>query len=196
MDQYVSCKEVQKVLKVHYQTLYRMEQRGEIDVVKIGKRRMYNLSKFLRTQGVDKNNKKKKICYCRISNKKQKDDLAKQIEFMKENYKNYDVIGDIGSGLDMKRPGLSKIIEMAINGEVEELVVAYKDRLARFNYDLIEHLIEKYSKGKIIVINNTEEKTPNDELVKDMTSIMNIYSPKINGLKKYKKQIKEEIKKN
>ena len=195
MDQYVSCREVQKVLKIHYQTLYRMAERGEIEIVKIGNRRMYNLSKFLRIKGMD-NNKKRKICYCRVSNKKQNDDLTKQIELMKENYKNYDVISDIGSGLDMKRPGLLKIIEMAINNEIEELVVTYKDRLARFNYDLIEYLIEKYSKGKITVINHVEEKTPKEELLKDITSIMNIYSPKINGLKKYKNQIKEEIKKN
>ena len=74
-------------------------------------------------------------------------------------------------------------------------MITYKDRLARFNYELIEYLIEKYSNGKIIVVNKAEEKTPNEELVKDIISIMNVYTAKINGLRKYKNQI-EDIKKN
>ena len=147
MDKYVSCKEVQKILKVHYQTLYRMADRGEIDVIKIGKRRMYNISKFIRNKDMQINNKKK-ICYCRVSSNKQKEDLNRQINYMKENYKNYDIISDIGSSLNMKRKGLLEIIDMAINGQVEELIITYKDRLARFNFDLIEYIIEKYSKGK------------------------------------------------
>ena len=195
MDQYVPCREVQKVLKIHYQTLYRMEERGEIETIRIGNRRMYNLAKFLRQKGIN-NNKKRKICYCRVSSKKQKEYLARQIIFMKNNYKTHDIISDIGSGLNMKRHGLLKIIELAINGEIEELVITYKDRLARFNYELIEYLIEKYSNGKIIIVNKAEEKTPNEELVKDIISIMNVYTAKINGLRKYKNQIKEEIKKN
>jgi len=171
-----------------------MEERGEIETIKIGNRHMYNLAKILRQKGIN-NNKKRKICYCRVSSKKQKEDLTRQIMFMKNNYKTYDIISDIGSGLNMKRPWLLKIIELAINGEIEELVITYKDRLARFNYELIEYLIEKYSNGKIIVVNKAEEKTPNEELVKDIISIMNVYTAKINGLRKYKNQI-EDIKKN
>jgi len=112
---------------------------------------------------------------------------------MQEKFPTYEIIKDIGSGLNYKRKGLQLIIEKAINGEVEELIIAYKDRLTRFGYELIEDLIKKYSNGKIIILNSTEEKTPMEELTKDILSIMNVYVAKINGLRKYKREIKNEL---
>ena len=79
------------------------------------------------------------------------------------------------------------------SGEIEELIIAYKDRLTRFGYEMLEFLINKYSNGKIIIINNDEEQTPTEELTKDIISIMNVYVAKINGLRKYKNQIKNDI---
>jgi putative resolvase len=68
--------------------------------------------------------------------------------------------------------------------------------LARIGYELIENLIKEYSKGEIVILNKKEEETPNEEITKDILSIMNVYVAKINGLRKYKKMIKEEITKN
>ena len=87
------------------------------------------------------------------------------------------------------------IMEKAINGEIEELVIAYKDRLTRFGYEMIELLIKKYSNERIIIINKEEEETPVEELTKDIVSIMNVYVAKVNGLRKYMTHIKEEIEK-
>ena len=61
---------------------------------------------------------------------------------------------------------------------------------------MIEWLITKYSNGKIIIINKNEEETPIEELTKDIVSIMNVYVAKVNGLRKYKTHIKEELKKD
>lgn len=66
-------------------------------------------------------------------------------------------------------------------------MIAYKDRLTRFGYEKIENIIEKHSKGKIIIINREEEMTI------DLLAIMNMYVAKVNGLRKYKKKIKKEI---
>lgn len=137
-----------------------------------------------------------KICYCRVSSNKQKEDLERQIKFMKEKFPTHTIIQDIGSGLNYKRKGLQELMEKAINGEIEELVIAYKDRLTRFGYEMIEWLISKYSNGKITVINKNEEETPVEELTKDIVSIMNVYVAKVNGLRKYKTHIKEEIEKD
>jgi predicted site-specific integrase-resolvase len=60
---------------------------------------------------------------------------------------------------------------------------------------MIEWLIKKYSNGRIIIINKEEEDTPVEELTKDIVSIMNVYIAKVNGLRKYKTHIKEEIEK-
>ena len=195
MDKFVTRKEVLKILKIHYHTLYSMVKRGEIETLEIGKRNLYNLDKFLRDKGVT-NKIKQKICYCRVSSNKQKEDLERQINFMKEKYPDYEIIKDIGSGLNFKRRGLNKIIEIAINGELEELLITYKDRLCRIGFELIENIIKKYSNGKITIVNKSEEETPTEEVTKDIISIMNIYVAKINGLRKYKTDIKKTIKNN
>jgi predicted site-specific integrase-resolvase len=67
------------------------------------------------------------------------------------------MIEDIGSGINLNKRELRKIINLAIEGRIEELVIAYKDRLARFGYELIEDLITTYSKGKIIIIINKKK---------------------------------------
>ena len=112
---------------------------------------------------------------------------------MKEKYPKHEIISEIGSGLNMNRKGLQKIIDMGIKGEINELVITYKDRLARFGYEMIENIIEKYSSGKVTVINNEIEKTPLEEVSEDILSIMNVYVAKINGLRKYKQKLKKTI---
>ena len=105
---------------------------------------------------------------------------------MKIKYPNYIIIKDIGSGLNYNRNGLLEIIDKAIKGEINELVIAHKDRLTRFGFELIENIIKKYSNGKIVIVNKQNNETPTEELTKDIISIMNIYVAKVNGLRKYK----------
>lgn len=104
---------------------------------------------------------------------------------MKTKYPNYIIIEDIGSGLNLNKRGINKIIYLGIKGKINELVVAYKDRLTRFGFELIEEIITKYSDGKIIILNRSEE-ISQEELVKDIMVIMNVYVDKINGLRRYK----------
>lgn len=195
MNKFVPRRKVLEILNIHYQTLYRMIERGEIETIKVGNQIMYNLNKYLKAQNTSPQIKKR-ICYCRVSSKKQKDDLTRQVEYMKNKFPDHEVITDIGSGLNYNRAGLKQILEYAINNEIEEIVIAYKDRLTRFGYELIEWIIEKYSGGKITVVNKSEEATPADELTKDIMMIMNVYVAKINGLRKYKNKIKQQINQN
>ncbi len=195
MENYKTRKEACGILGIHYVTLYRLAERKEIESIKIGERQLYNVNKYLKQIKAEDAIKKRKICYCRVSSSKQKEDLNRQIKYMEEKYPGYDIIKDIGSGINMKREGLNKIIDLGIKGELEELVIAYKDRLARFGYEMIERIIKEYSNGKIIIINKNEEETPTEEITKDILGIMNVYVAKINGLRKYKSKIKKEIKK-
>ena len=71
---------------------------------------------------------------------------------MKEHYKDYVLIEDIGSGLNLNKKGLRKIINLAIKGKINKLVIAHKDRLVRFGFELIEDLIKEYSNGEIIIL--------------------------------------------
>jgi predicted site-specific integrase-resolvase len=189
-NNYVSRKELIKTLDIHYHTVYNLVKNNKIETIKIGNISKYNLGKYIADNKMTINKTtKKKICYCRVSSNKQNNDLERQINLMQLNYPNYEIISDIGSGLNFKRKGLEKIINMAIKGEIEEVVITYKDRLARFGYDLIEMILNKYSNAKITIINQNKYQTEDEELVKDIISIMNVYVAKINGMRKSHKNL-------
>jgi putative resolvase len=196
MEGFMTRKDASDALKIHYNTLYKLAENKEIETIMVGKQQLYNVKKYLQSKGVSSNvnNIKRRICYCRVSSQKQKEDLHRQIEYMTKEYPYHEIITDIASGLNYERPGLKKLLNYAMNGEVEELVIAYKDRLTRFGYEMIEWIINERSNGKIKVLNNNEEMTPTEEISKDIIAIMNVYVAKVNGLRKYKKQITEELK--
>ena len=208
-NNYMGGKEACKILGVHQQTLYLWEKSGKIEKIRHSERgkRFYNVQKYLddnkqktekdikieNISNVNVKNEKLKegkinICYVRVSTLGQKDDLERQKKYMKGKYKKYEMIEDIGSGINFNRRGLKKIIYLAIEGKINKLVVAHKDRLTRFGFELIEDLIKKYSNGIIILDDEGEsKKEPKEELVDDVLQILNVYTAKMNGLRKYKK---------
>ena len=140
---------------------------------------------------------KKIVGYCRVSSHKQKDDLERQIEnvktYMYAKGYQFEIITDIGSGINYNKKGLNQIIDMVTNSEVEKIVVLYKDRLIRFGYELIENLCNKF--GTIIEIIDNTEKTEQQELVEDLVQIVTVFSCRLQGKRanKAKKMIKELI---
>lgn len=137
---------------------------------------------------------KKVIIYSRVSNIGQKDDLNNQIEFLKtySNAKGYitEVYSDIGSGLNFKRKNWNKVLDMVQSNEVEKIIIAHKDRFIRFGYDWFELFCNKFN-TTIEVVNN-EKLSPQEELVQDLISIIHVFSCRIYGLRKYKKEILED----
>ena len=105
----------------------------------------------------------------------------------------FEIITDIGSGINYSKKGLNQIIDMVTNSEVEKIVVLYKDRLIRFGYELIENLCNKF--GTTIEIIDNTEKTEQQELVEDLIQIVTVFSCKLQGKRanKAKKMIKELI---
>ncbi|EGJ30850.1 MULTISPECIES: IS607 family transposase [Moorena] len=91
------------------------------------------------------------ICYCRVSSSKQKDDLVRQIAYMHSLFPQAEIIKDIGSGLNYKRKGLKTILERLMRGDQLTIVVACRDRLTRFGFELFEHLVS-INGGKILVL--------------------------------------------
>ena len=123
------------------------------------------------------------IGYCRVSSLKQKDDLERQIDNVK-NYlisqgKPFEIISDIGSGINYSKKGLQNLIQRIESGEVEKLVVLYKDRLIRFGFELIEY-IAKLNQCDIEIIDNTQ-KTQEQELVEDMIQIVTVFACRLQG---------------
>jgi len=98
-----------------------------------------------------------------------------------------EVIKDIGSGINFKRKGLKTILESAINGDKLKIVVAHKDRLCRFGFDLIEWLIQRNA-GEIMVLSKSEL-SPESELTQDLLTILHVFSHRTHRLRSYKDKI-------
>jgi excisionase family DNA binding protein len=179
---YYSSREASKILDVHANTLRKWANDGTIDSIKTaaGQRR-YCLDKFVQV------GQSTVVCYCRVSSAKQRDDLARQVDFMREKYPNAEIIKEVGSGLNFKRKGLKAILERAMRGDSIELVVAHRDRLARFGQDLIKQVIE-FSGGKLVVLDQSAC-SPEEELTKDLLNILHVFSYRMHGLRNYKKQV-------
>ena len=132
------------------------------------------------------------IIYARVSNNNQKDDLQNQIKFLRDyaNAKGYivsEVITDIGSGLNYQRKGFNSIL---YSDKKQKILISYKDRFVRFGFDWFDKFLK--SKGSTIEIVNNEDLSPQEEMIQDLISIIDIFSCHIYGLRKYKKQIKED----
>lgn len=102
---------------------------------------------------------------------------------------SFDVITDIGSGINYNKKGLNQLIDKITNSEVEKIVILYKDRLLRFGYELIETICEKY--GTTIEIIDNTEKTEEQELVEDLIQIVTVFSCRLQG--KVNKELKNDI---
>lgn len=205
-------KKASEYLGVHYRTLYNWDKDGRIETIrtKEGGKRLYNVKKFMENKqkiNIDGNNIKDKednniklnqkmnICYCRVSSENQKDDLERQVKYMKAKYPDYLIIKDIGSGINFNRKGLTKIIDLGINNKIDKLVIAYRDRLTRFGFEMIERILTVYSNCEIIIENKlTLKNKPEDEIVQDVMQILQVFNSRINGMRKYKtKKNKEEF---
>ena len=138
-----------------------------------------------------KDNNKRNIYYCRVTTSSQKEDLERQIEYFRCKYPDYEIIKDIGSGLNFKRKGFNTILDIAFKGDIGEVVVTHKDRLCRFGFELVLRIIES-TNGKILVLDK-EETSPEKELVNDILSIITVFSSRLYGLRS--NSIKNKIRK-
>jgi len=98
-------------------------------------------------------------------------------------------ISDIGSGLNYKRKGLCKLIDLVCDGKIKAVVIAHKDRLVRFGFDHFYFLFQRF--GTDILIMNQESLSPEEEMVQDLMSIVHCFSCRLYGLRSYKKVIRD-----
>ena len=188
---YVKPKEASRIIGVNLDTLRRMAGRNEINHIRTDTGRyLFDVSSFTKRSKAEVL-ERKKICYARVSSRGQKSDLQNQISLLKTKYPDSEIIFDYGSGLNFHRKGLQKIMDLAHKGELQEVVVTYKDRLCRFGFELIEYILETQSNAKIMVLSNNGT-SKESELATDLLSIITVFSARMHGLRKYKSQIKED----
>jgi putative resolvase len=106
---FVVPKKASQILGVHYQTLRAWDAKGKIETIRMdGGKRLYNVKKYIRDNNLQEEAEiiRHNICYCRVSSASQKDDLERQVAFMKNKYPNHEIMTDIGSGINFKRKKL------------------------------------------------------------------------------------------
>lgn len=193
----IKINEMAKRLGVSIKTLQRWDRDGILVAKRTPTdRRYYTEDQYLEYIGSTTKSKQKTIAYVRVSGVNQKDDLQNQITFIR-NYVNTKgeildaVIEDIGSGLNYNRKNWNDLLLNQIpKGEIKKIYITYKDRFVRFGFDWFERFCNHYD-CKIIVINNPDT-SPQKELVDDLISIIHVFSCRIYGLRKYKKDIRSD----
>jgi resolvase, N terminal domain family protein len=193
----IKVNEMAKRLGVSIKTLQRWDRDGILVAKRTPTdRRYYTEDQYLEYIGSTTESKRKIIAYVRVSGVNQKDDLQNQITFIR-NHVNAKgeildfVIEDIGSGLNYNRKNWNDLLLNQIpKGEIKKIYITYKDRFVRFGFDWFKRFCNHYD-CEIIVINNPDT-SPQKELVDDLISIIHVFSCRIYGLRKYKKDISSD----
>lgn len=195
----LSIGKIANILGVSKQTLRRWEAQGKIKVFRTPKNhRRYDLSQL---QDFSKSKPvldKITIGYARVSSHDQKKDLIRQAQllesYLAKNGWNYQIIQDLGSGLNYNKKGLRKLINLICSKSIERLVLTHKDRLLRFGSELIFSLCE-YFGVEIVIMNASKELTFEDELVQDVLEIITVFSARLYGSRSRKnKNLLEKLK--
>lgn len=199
MSKYYSINEFSKILGVSAQTLRNWDANGKLHPhhTSTNGYRYYSHEQLNQVMNIKPNLNRLTIGYCRVSSHKQKDDLERQIENVKTYLiakgQPFEIISDIGSGINYKKKGLKELIKLITQNKVEKVVILYKDRLLRFGFELVEYIASLYN-CEIEIMDNTE-KSEQQELVEDLVQIITVFSCKLQDKRagKARKLVKELV---
>lgn len=175
---------------VHPGTLRRWERAGKIEVERTptGFRR-YDLAKLRGLAPHKAPSMKSTLLYARVSSHDQKEDLVRQValleSFAAADGWTYEVMQDIGSGLNYHKKGLRLLIRRICSGEVGRLVLTHKDRLLRFGSEFVFSLCEHFGTEGII-LNASEDPSFEEELVSDVLEIITVFSARLYGSRSHR----------
>lgn len=189
-------------LGIHPDTLRRWANSGKVKVAGFtpGNQRLFDLRDF-EFLGVSPTSRpvqrhRPTIAYARVSSRDQKDDLKRQVEILElycsSNGWQYELIQDLGSGMNYHKKGLKKLIRALCHQEVGRIVVTHKDRLLRFGSELIFSICSHVG-CEVIVINASDDSTYEDDLTRDVLEIITVFSARLYGSRSH--QNKKIVKK-
>ncbi len=185
---YVSAKKASALLDYTPDHLRRLATAGKIDYIRTkGGQRRYNVQAFIEGKS---ESTLTTVCYCRVSSPKQRAALERQVAYLRSIYPDAEIVRDIGSGLNFKRKGLQTLLDRLHRGDKLQVVVADRDRLARFGIEIIQYFVEQNG-GELVVLDN-KSNSPESELTQDLLAILHVFSCQMHGLRKYCDQIKED----
>lgn len=181
-----------KELGVSQDTLRRWERAGKITSERtLRGHRRYDLSKLTGIAPRKVSSQLPTLAYARVSSNDQKEDLDRQAlvleNFCSANGWIYEIIQDLGSGLNFQKRGLKRLIQKICSGKIERLVLTHKDRLLRFGAELIFALCEEFG-IEVVVMNKSEATRFEDDLVQDVLEIITVFSARLYGARSRKNQ--------
>jgi len=189
----VSIREAAEALGVSAQTLRRWEREGKLlpDERTAGGRRRYDLARLRPEQFRAGDAPRRTIAYARVYSHDQKDDLERQKQVL-ERYCarqgwTFEVIADLGSGMNYHKKGLKRLLDAIINGQVDRLVITHKDRLLRFGAELVFAICEA-KQVEVVILNQGEDTTFEEDLAKDVLEIITVFSARLYGSRSRKNQ--------
>lgn len=187
--------EAASLLGVTVRTLHRWELDGKIKSTRTaGGHRRYEITDLIS----NKSSSQLTVGYARVSSHDQKDDLKRQVlvleSYCAKHGWDFEVIQDLGSGMNYKKKGLIRLIKLITSYQVERLILTHKDRLLRFGSDLIFTLCEHFG-TEVIIINRSDDSTFEEDLASDVLEIITVFSARLYGSRSHKnKKIVEELK--
>ncbi|NJE60754.1 IS607 family transposase [Thermococcus sp. 21S7] len=187
-----------QLLGISKPTLIRKIKSGEIKAYRVGKEYRVPESEIKRI--LEGKIPDKVVIYARVSSRDQKEDLERQVEYLKNysssrGYQVAKILTDISSGLNENRRGLKQLFKLVESGEVTKVIITYRDRLTRFGFKYLEQYFNSHG-VEIEVIFDDEEKTPEKELVEDLLAIITSFAGKLYGARSRKKKRLVEAVKN
>ena len=182
----ITIKEASLLLGVTPKTLRIWEKNGKIVSHRTkGGHRRYNESELL---GVSKR-KRFTVCYARVSSYDQQEDLKRQEQLLElycaNHGYNFEIISDLGSGLNYNKKGLNKLIKLIYSKQVDKLILTHKDRLLRFGSEIIFSLCKQFG-VEVVIINQTDKTSFEEELANDVLEIITVFSAKLYGSRSHK----------
>jgi putative resolvase len=192
MDKLYRIGQAARLLGVSTSTLRRWEKEGKLIPERTqGEHRLYRLSQFSLSKTKKTTRDRKTIAYGRVSSHEQKADLERQKKVL-EMYCaahgwSFELITDLGSGMNYYKKGLKKLLSAIIDGNVGRLVLTHKDRLLRFGAELVFALCEA-REVEIVIINSGIETKFEEELAKDVLEIITVFSARLYGSRSRKNQ--------
>lgn len=181
MSKYISISDMAKRLGVSISTLRRWDEegRGPKSIRTRGGQRRYEV-----VGSKEAPSKRVTIAYARVSSHDQQEDLKKQQKIL-EMYCaakgwSYEIIADLGSGMNYRKKGLKQLIDAILDGKIERLVLTHRDRLLRFGAELIFSLCEAKN-VEVVLIHQGETPTFEEELARDVSEIVAIFSARLYG---------------
>ena len=193
---YIKASEAERVVGVERRTLFRWAKSGRLPYARQGRRghwmfdrrAIYNLTGCEppveqpreSTAGGGGSKDCIEAIYARVSTRKQLDDLQSQIRTLTTKYPNHIVFSDCASGLNFKRKGLLSLLQLAFEGRLRHVRIAHRDRLCRFAFDLLEHVLFKHG-AKIHVEASDLPSSAESELAEDVLAIITVFGARLHG---------------